>query len=46
MDKRWEKCPTGKAYVEMNAIYLVLSAMLKIDLWTLDALWWMVKRSN
>lgn len=45
-ERRWEKSSTGKAYVEMNAIYLQLSAMLKIDLWTLDALWWMVKRGN
>lgn len=45
-ERRWEKCPTGKAYGEMNAIYLELCAMLKIDLWTLDALWWVVKRGN
>jgi hypothetical protein len=45
-ERRWAKSPTGKAYAEMNAIYLALSAMLKIDLWTLDALWWLVKREN
>jgi len=28
----------------MNAIYLELAAALKIDLWTLDVLWWVIKK--
>jgi hypothetical protein len=34
----------GEGFWKRNAIYRELSAMLKIDLWTLDALWWMVNR--
>ncbi len=43
-DKRWEKQPTGDSYVEMNELYLYFAKSLNIDLWTLDALWWMMKR--
>lgn len=43
-DKRWESKPAGDVYVEMNAIYQELSKALKIDLWTLDALWWIIKK--
>ena len=43
-EKRWEKQPTGDSYVEMNEIYLYLAESLGIDLWTLDVLWWMLKK--
>ena len=43
-DKRWDKQLAGDSYVVMNAIYLHLAERLQIDLWTLDALWWMLKR--
>lgn len=43
-DKRWEKQLAGDSYVEMNEIYLYCAKSLNIDLWTLDALWWMIKR--
>jgi hypothetical protein len=42
-DKRWEKMKAGDVYVEMNSFYLQLSDALKVDLWTLDALWWVMK---
>lgn len=43
-DKKWDKQPAGDSYVEMNEIYLYLADKLGIDLWTLDALWWMMKK--
>jgi hypothetical protein len=43
-DPRWEGDPTGDVYEELNPILLQLSHYLKIDLWTLDALWWMFKK--
>lgn len=43
-DPRWEGDPSGDVYEEMNQIFLQLSHNLKIDLWTLDALWWMFKK--
>jgi hypothetical protein len=43
-DKRWESQPAGDSYVEMNEIYLYFAKSLSIDLWTLDALWWMMKK--
>jgi hypothetical protein len=43
-DKRWESQPAGDSYDEMNEIYLYLARSLNIDLWTLDALWWMMKK--
>jgi hypothetical protein len=42
--KEWEKGSGGDVYREMNAIYLQLAKMLEIDLWTLDALWWILKK--
>jgi len=42
-DKRWEKMKAGDVYIEMNTLYLQLAAALQIDLWTLDALWWVMK---
>lgn len=42
-DKSWEKMKAGDVYVEMNSLYLQLSIALKVDLWTLDALWWIMK---
>jgi hypothetical protein len=43
-DRRWETQLAGDSYVEMNEIYLYLANRLSIDLWTLDALWWMLKK--
>jgi hypothetical protein len=45
-DKHWETQPTGKTYIEMNQIYQELCSYLKIDLWTLDALWWVLKKNS
>lgn len=42
-DKKWEQKPAGNCYLEMNEIYLYLAEKLRIDLWTLDALWWTIK---
>lgn len=42
--ERWEKEPGNKVYIEMNDIYLELCSILNIDLWTLDALWWVLKK--
>jgi hypothetical protein len=43
-DKRWETKLAGDSYVEMNEIYRYFSTSLNIDLWTLDALWWIIKK--
>lgn len=43
-DSRWDKVPAGDVYEEMNQIYFQLCQYLKIDLWTLDALWWVLKK--
>lgn len=43
-EKRWESQPAGGSYVEMNAIYRFLAGALQTDLWTLDALWWVMKK--
>jgi len=43
-DKRWEKQLAGDSYIEMNEIYLYFAKSLNIDLWTLDSLWWMMKK--
>jgi len=43
-DKRWETQLAGDSYVEMNEMYLHFAKLLDIDLWTLDALWWMMKK--
>jgi hypothetical protein len=40
----WESGPAGDNYVEINAIYQQLCRYLQIDLWTLDALWWVIKK--
>lgn len=45
-DKRWETEPTGNSYVEMNTIYHELSQQLQVDLWTLDALWWTLRKKH
>jgi len=42
--KDWETGLGGDSYVEMNEIYLYFAGQLKIDLWTLDALWWVMKK--
>ena len=41
---RWETDPAGDCYVEINDIYRQLAHGLGIDLWTLDALWWVIKK--
>lgn len=41
---KWESQPAGNSFEEMNAIYLYLADQLNIDLWALDALWWMMKK--
>lgn len=43
-DPRWDNDPSGDVYVEMNAFFVELAKFLKIDLWTLDALWWVIKK--
>lgn len=43
-NKDWGKQPAGDSYVEMNEIYLYFAKELDIDLWTLDSLWWMMKK--
>lgn len=43
-DRRWDAQPAGDTYVEMNEIYLFFARSLHIDLWTLDALWWTIKK--
>ena len=43
-NKHWETQLSGDSYVEMNEIYLYLAQSLKTDLWTLDALWWVIKK--
>ena len=43
-DENWDTQPTGQAYYEMNQIYLELCSILNIDLWTLDTLWWVIKK--
>ncbi|MEI8131986.1 MAG: hypothetical protein WCG34_06100 [Leptolinea sp.] len=45
-EKHWDSQPAGKTYFEMNQIYHVLCSILKIDLWTLDALWWILKKKE
>ncbi len=45
-DKKWKNPPAGDRYVEMNEIYLYLCQELKIDLWTLDVLWWVLKKKK
>lgn len=44
-DKRWDSLPTGQTYCEMNQIFHELCSILKVDLWTLDAIWWVLKKS-
>ena len=43
-NKLWESQLAGDSYVDMNEIYLYLAQSLSIDLWTLDALWWVMKK--
>jgi len=43
-DSRWETQLAGDSYIEMNDISLYFAECLKIDLWTLDSLWWMMKK--
>lgn len=43
-DKHWETQKAGDSYSEMNEMYLYLAKTLNIDLWTLDALWWVMKK--
>lgn len=43
-NRKWESGLGGDSYVEMNEIYLYFVQQLQIDLWTLDALWWVMKK--
>ena len=43
-NKAWETGLAGDSYVGMNEIYLYFAERLQIDLWTLDALWWVMKQ--
>jgi hypothetical protein len=43
-NKHWDTQPAGDSYSEMNEIYLFFAKSLNIDLWTLDALWWIMKK--
>ena len=43
-DDPWEKTATGLSYTYVNSIYHDLADALGIDLWTLDALWWVIKK--
>lgn len=45
-DPRWEHEVAGDSYVEMNSIYLQLCQYLEVDLWSLDALWWVIKKKR
>jgi hypothetical protein len=45
-ESRWDKQDTGTTYCEMNEIYLNISSVLNIDLWTLDVLWWVLKKRS
>jgi hypothetical protein len=42
--KEWESQPAGDSYMEMNEQFRFLASALGIDLWTLDALWWVMKK--
>lgn len=46
LDDRWDDMKAGNVYVEMNAIFKELCSQLKVDLWTLDALWWVLKKNH
>ena len=43
-DDRWLKGSTGLTYLRINNLYHQLRDALNIDLWTLDALWWVLKK--
>jgi len=43
-EKNWETLPSGDSYQQMNNLYHELISYLHIDLWTLDALWWVIKK--
>jgi hypothetical protein len=43
-DQRWNKDPSGDVYDEMNRLFTELAQYLKTDLWTLDVLWWVLKK--
>lgn len=40
----WKTQLAGDSYEEMNEIYLYFADRLNTDLWTLDALWWIIKK--
>jgi hypothetical protein len=42
--KEWGTGLAGDSYDEMNEIYRYFAERLQIDLWTLDALWWVMKK--
>ena len=43
-EAKWLEETTGKTYLRMLNIFNQLTSALNIDLWTLDALWWVVKK--
>ena len=43
-NKSWDTGLAGDRYMEMNELYLYFAERLQIDLWTLDALWWIMKK--
>ena len=45
-ESRWEKQDTGTTYCEMIDIYKALCRELNIDQWTLDVLWWVLKKKE
>lgn len=43
-NRKWETQSSGESYVEMNELFKFLTISLNIDLWTLDTLWWVLKK--
>ena len=43
-EEKWLNETTGKTYLRMLSRFNQLRTALNIDLWTLDALWWVVKK--
>jgi hypothetical protein len=42
--KEWGSQPAGDTYLDMNEQLRFLASALETDLWTLDALWWVMKK--
>lgn len=43
-NRAWETKRAGDAYSEINELCLYFAKKLGVDLWTLDALWWVLKK--